>query len=337
MISMQNQMLSCFFPTTVIFIDDSVSYLNGMLSTINMQHAVPKLFSNPVEGVNFINHHPSILQRSFLAQSDEEFLDPSGLDIDVRHFHKKLLQQPDKRFQELTVVVCDYAMPQKNGLQVLQEIKNRELKTVMLTGEADETLAAEAFDRGLIDYFLRKEANHFTETLNKIVLTLQQDYIIRETGIIIDNIVLGKLPKSCALIDPAFIALFNEIKKKLQIVEYYLLDEQGSYLLLNQRGEVHFLAMLDAVGLDAFMQYAIDEQAPPSLIETLKSKQYIPFFYSEEYLSTPASDWASYLHPAQVLQGQQTYYYSLIPPKEIHHPHFNENQTYEYFLEHLLT
>jgi CheY-like chemotaxis protein len=332
--NMQNQMLSCFFPTTVIFIDDNVNYLEGMLSTLNMHNAVPKLFSNPIEAVQFINHHPSILQRTFIASAEEQRQDHARLDIDIRNFHKKILAAADTRFRELTVVVCDYAMPQKNGLQVLQEIKNRELKTVMLTGEADETLAVEAFNRGLIDHFLRKEATHFTETLNKIVLSLQQDYIIRETGLIVDNILLGKLPKVCALGDPAFIELFNDIKKKHHIIEYYLVDEQGSYLLLDQKGRMHFLAVLDAVGLDAFTQFAIDEQAPASFIEKLKTKQFIPFFYSEEDVTTKPNDWGSYLHPAQTLQGQNTYYYSLIPPSEIHDPMIKTNQTYEYFLEH---
>ena len=332
--SPQNHMLSCFFPTTVVFIDDSTSYLEGMLSIMNMQFAVPKLFSNPVEAVQFINQQPSILQRSFLAPNDEHPMDHAGLNIDVRNFHKKILRNNYQRFQELTVVVCDYAMPQKNGLQVLQEIKNRDLKTVMLTGEADETLATEAFNRGLIDYFMRKESDNFTETLNKVIFSLQKDYIIRETGLIVDNIVLGKLPKSCALADPAYIELFTQIKKKHHIIEFYLLDEHGSYLLVDQKGRVYFLAILDAVTLDALTQFAQDELAPPELIETLNTKKFIPFFYSEEDFTTPPSEWVSYLHPAKVLEGQQTYYYSLIPPNEIHHPKIKPEQTYQYFLEH---
>ncbi len=335
--STQNHMLSCFFPTTIVFIDDSMSYLEGMLSIMNLQHAIPKLFSNPVEAVKFINQHPSILQRSFLAPMDESQNDHAGLDIDIRNFHQKILKHGDRRFHEVTVVVCDYAMPQKNGLQVLQEIKNRELKTIMLTGEADETLATEAFNRGLIDYFMRKEAENFSETLNKVVFSLQKDYIVREAGLIVDNIILGKLPKSCALADPAFVELFSHVKKKHQIVEFYLLDEHGSYLLLDQKGQPYFLAILDAVALDAYTQYAMDQQAPAAFIERLNTKKFIPFFYSEEDLETPPNEWDSYLHPAEVLQGQQTYYYSIIPPKYIHQPKLLPNQTYEYFLEHAQT
>jgi CheY-like chemotaxis protein len=320
----QNQMLSCFFPTTVVFIDDNTHHLETMLSTISMQHSIPKLFSNPVEAVHFINNHPSILLRSSQTRFDNN----------IHAFHQKLLSHASQRFRELSVVVCDYAMPQKNGLEVLQDIKKRELKTIMLTGEADETIAVEAFNRGLIDHFLRKEIPNFSEVINNTILSLQQDYILRETGLIVDNIVLGKLPAGCALTDPMFMKLFNEIKRKFQIIEYYLLDEQGSYLLLNQKGQVHFLAVLDAVGLDAVTQQAIEEEAPSNIIEALTTKKFMPFFYTEEDAATPVAEWESFLYPAHLLKGQQNYYYALIPPNKIHHPKLHPNQTYEHYLEH---
>ncbi|MFA6037991.1 MAG: response regulator [Legionellales bacterium] len=320
----QNQMLSCFFPTTVVFIDDNTHHLEAMLSTINMQHAVPKLFSDPVHAVGFINHHPSILQRSSQIQYDN----------DIRSFHQKIIGHGDQRFHELTVVVCDYAMPQKNGLEVLQDIKKRELKTIMLTGEASETLAVEAFNRGLIDHFMHKETPDFTQTINNTILSLQQDYIFRETGLIVDNIILGKLPRSCALTDPMFFKLFNEVVKKCNIIEYYLLDDEGSYLMLDQKGQVFILAILEAVGLEAMAQQAIDEFAPDNIVKALESKKYMPFFYSKEDAATPATEWSNFLYPAHALKGQQTYYYSVIPHSKIHQPKIHPNQTFEHFLEH---
>ncbi|MGA2654465.1 MAG: response regulator [Gammaproteobacteria bacterium] len=320
----QNQMLSCFFPTTVVFIDDNTHHLETMLSTIDMEHSVPKLFSNPVEAVTFINNHPSILKRSSQVRFDNN----------IKNFHKKLLGHADQRFRELSVVICDYAMPQRNGLEVLQDIKNRELKTIMLTGEASESLAIEAFNRGLIDHFLRKEVPNFAEVINTTILGLQKDFIHRETGILVENIALGKLPNGCVLTDPTFMRLFNEVRRKFQIIEYYLLDEQGSYLLMNQKGQIYFLAILDAVDLDAHTQFAIEEQAPQNIIEALQTKKFMPFFYSEEDAQTPPADWATFLHPVHMLKGNDTYYYSLIPPAKIHHPKIHPNQTYEYFLEH---
>ncbi|HLF66834.1 MAG TPA: response regulator, partial [Gammaproteobacteria bacterium] len=246
---MQNQMLSCFFPTTVVFIDDNSNYLTGLLSSINMQHIVPKLFSNPIEAVQFINHQHGLLQSAIFTPLDDQPADHVGFDINIRDFHQKLLAPNKRRFNELTVVVCDYAMPQKNGLEVLQEIKNIELKTIMLTGEADELLAVAAFNRGLIDHFLCKGSSNFTQTLNNTILGLQQDYIARATGLMVSNIILGKLPHSSALADPVFIQLFESIKQKHHIVEYYLLDEQGSFLLLTLTGQAYFLAVLNTAAL----------------------------------------------------------------------------------------
>ncbi len=330
---MQSQMLSCFFPTTVVFIDDNSNYLKGLLSAVDMQHMVPKLFSNPIEAVEFINQQQSLLQTALFTPIEDQPADHVGFDINIRDFHHKLLGSDKLRFNELTVVVCDYAMPQKNGLEVLQEIKNKELKTIMLTGEADELLAVAAFNRGLIDHFLRKGSSNFTQTLNHTLLALQQDYIARSTGLMVSNIILGKLPGTSALADPVVIKLINDIREKYHIIEYYLLDEQGSYLLLTQTGQAYFLALLNTAALDSFMQFAIDEGAPHTVIDPMAARTSLPFFYSQEDFNTPPSEWAPNLYPAQVLNGLETYYYTLIPAPDIYRPIVKPEQTYQHFLE----
>jgi CheY-like chemotaxis protein len=327
---MQKTMLSCFYPTTVVFIDDKQNYLNSLVAAIDYKHIVPKLFSNPIQAVEFIKQQTPYLQHSVLTPLEEQPADHVGFDINIRDFHKKILQ--NHRFNELTVVVCDYAMPQQNGLEVLQQIKNPELKTIMLTGEADEALAVNAFNRGLIDHFIHKNIPDFSNTLNKTILSLQQEYIRRATSLMVDNIILGKMPSPCCLNDPAYIDLFKKIKAHYDIVEDYIIDENGSFLLLDAKGNAYFLVIMDEPTLESYAEFAVDSAAPEALINTLRSQEFIPFFYSEDDFNTHPNDWENYLHPAKTFEGARKYFYSLIKPNDFYKPEIVGLESYQQFL-----
>ena len=71
------------------------------------------------------------------------------------------------------LVICDWEMPELNGIQLLKKIKKhpsfQKIPFVMLTSFEDEKRYQEAIDEGALDYIL-KPANPklFKETLNKI-------------------------------------------------------------------------------------------------------------------------------------------------------------------------
>lgn len=57
------------------------------------------------------------------------------------------------------IALLDYNLPKKSGLETLQEIKRKEIKTpvVMITGQGDETVAAQLIKEGAFDYLPKRE------------------------------------------------------------------------------------------------------------------------------------------------------------------------------------
>jgi signal transduction histidine kinase len=57
------------------------------------------------------------------------------------------------------IVLLDYNLPKKNGLETLREIKKRkqEVPVVMITGQGDEVVAAELIKEGAMDYLPKRE------------------------------------------------------------------------------------------------------------------------------------------------------------------------------------
>jgi CheY-like chemotaxis protein len=78
-----------------------------------------------------------------------------------------LAQAPD--FSLTKVLVVDYAMPGKNGLEVLQDLHGLPMQRILLTGMADEQLAVKAFNEGLIEQFIQKHSAEVGQRLKHAI------------------------------------------------------------------------------------------------------------------------------------------------------------------------
>lgn len=67
------------------------------------------------------------------------------------------------------LIILDYSMPDKDGLEVLTELVNQksEIPVIMLTGEGSESVAADAMKLGALDYVIKKD-NYCELILNSI-------------------------------------------------------------------------------------------------------------------------------------------------------------------------
>ncbi len=74
---------------------------------------------------------------------------------------------------EIVFVLVDYQMPQKNGVQLIREIKdiNPKLECIMLSGQANSIQVAELEQDGLLTCFLHKPWDESTlyNVLNPIL------------------------------------------------------------------------------------------------------------------------------------------------------------------------
>lgn len=69
---------------------------------------------------------------------------------------------PDNALQKIDgdgidCVVSDYVMPEKNGLELLEEVRNHypDLPFIFFTGKGSEEIAQEAFSAGATDYIIK--------------------------------------------------------------------------------------------------------------------------------------------------------------------------------------
>jgi CheY-like chemotaxis protein len=300
----------CYFPTTVAFIDDHETFVENITNTLNLAFNYTP-FVNVAAFNNFFAKHPSQLQKNEWIQSIDDtnrYPDYSQHEVSV-NFH--LIHQQiynANRYNEISVAVVDYAMPECNGLELCQVIKknNPHVKTLLLTGEADHQTAVQAFNSNLIDKFILKSSSAgFAEALDKAIFQLAQAYFASTFESVKTNV----MGKNALLNDPAFLALFNTIYKKHHACEYYLIDPTGGYLMLNAKGEATWLVVKNEEDFKVCCELAENEDNfDQKSLKLIQEKACIPFYHGD-YLNIPMNkNWNNHLLTAEKLNLNGTLY-----------------------------
>ena len=234
------QTLACFYyPTTAVLIDDDTDFLDSLkLAVAPHFHALS--FSSPEVAELFItknnrdyknlNHHLYI---------DYETLSEIRVQIDLPTIHKNIFN-PD-RFKQAILAIIDFDMPTINGLEIARQIRAKSAtKIIMLTGEADQATAVNAFNHQEIDRFIIKNSAGYLNQLTEYFFQLQHTWFVERSQSLIDAIAGNQHPFK----DSDFIELFNQIRINYQIVEYYLIDESGTFLIERSKYFVQSIVIL---------------------------------------------------------------------------------------------
>ncbi|MEE4250776.1 MAG: response regulator [Alcanivoracaceae bacterium] len=222
------------------------------------------------------------------------------------------------RFKDISVVVVDYDMPEMNGLDFCQAIKNRRIKKVLLTGVGDEKVAVRAFNDGLIDRFLTKNDPNIAEKINQTINELQRRYF-DDISTLIQSTLDMKSPEF--LLEPEFIALFERLIKKHDIVEYYYVEDPNGFLMVSHKGALYRLVIFSEIQADEQL-FSVRRHGPPQhIINRLKSHQSIIWLWAQpdENDEPEHFDWEEYVHKAEKFQGKKAWLYALVenPPADI--------------------
>lgn len=141
---------------SIVFLDDDADYLD-MLGMVLPTHLQVELYSRPSTFLERMRDEPARWE----ADAAQHLLM-----IDRwRNGHHLLPQvlrywaNNPARYQLVQTCVVDYAMPGTDGLKVLNALLDWPGSRILLTGQADEQIAVQAFNGGLIHQFIGKQAS----------------------------------------------------------------------------------------------------------------------------------------------------------------------------------
>ncbi len=298
-----------FFPTTILLVDDNKEFLKALHLTINEEEATFYLFDNPRKILSQLN---TLNEESSMAQNITEFNEFSKISVtEKRTDFLKIINylNSKNRFEKVSTLVVDYGMPEMNGLELCSAIENPFVQKILLTGEADEKVAVEAFNQGIIDAYIRKTDSNCKFKLKEIIRKSQMKYLYRREAGLVD--ICEKSP----LNDPIFLEHFTNILDKLDISEYYSLSSRFDFLLISRTGELHILWVQDEneaysyyYEIEDFDEIEFSNELKKDMQEYKKMLCFLPM--NGEY--PEITMWPSFLQPATVIKGEKKKYLTAV-------------------------
>jgi CheY-like chemotaxis protein len=315
---MEKRMAVCFHPTTVVLIDDQRRFLRTTGSKVRARFPYRE-YDSSTDALQFFTQvykpEPFVTRCMFLQEDCPT--DEQSIDISLRLIRDEI--HNTQRYDEISVIVVDFAMPDINGIEFCRQLKkiNKTIKILMLTGEADYDIAAEAYSNKLIDKFILKSAEDRNKIVLKTIEELQHQYFEDLSRDIINTFAnRPELPATC-LTDPVFIGFFENLCKKHKVAEYYITNGSGSFLFLDKKGNQSWLAVASEQIMKDMTAIAKDSDAvvAPAILESLRNREKLVYLHTDEELRTEPTNWAPYLYPANKMEGESTYYWAYINKK----------------------
>ncbi len=324
---------TCYFPSTALFLDDSRDFLLNFVLQLD-EGVAYRIFDAPQKALDYIHHKQCALElvSQYCAKKHTEVkiypLTHHTLNSELAAIHAEVYNP--HRFAEISVVVVDYAMPGMDGLEFCRRIENNNIKKILLTGQADEQLAIAAFHEGLIHRYIKKSDVHAAELITKSIYELQGQYFQAMSDMVVR--LLSVSPPRC-LQDRTFVLFFNEFRKKHGIIEYYLLDEAGSFFMLDEDANVSFLIIKRPEDLQSHQEFAKSQGANADLLVALIRGKKIPGFWQT---NGSWDDWLQCLVPAERLVADtETFYYAFLSGKTVTSARQQKILSYHRYLEEL--
>jgi len=303
---------TCYFPSTVVFVDDSREFLMNFTLQLDDDLAY-RIFDSPYEALDAI-YTQKKQSEHFSQRCMTEYLDSNNwpmtnqtVNVDLAAIHYEVYNP--QRFGEISVVVVDYAMPGMNGLEFCRRIENDSIKKILLTGQADEKTAIEAFNAGIIHRFIQKGDPNVTQNIMTSIHQLQRHYFQNMSDMVVRMLSVNS--PNC-LQDEKFAEFFRQLRADNNIVEFYLTENSGSFLMLDADGNLSYLIMKHQNDLKLHYDLALDNKAPQDVLDVLKTGAKIPCFWQSEGYHSEWTDWSTCLVPAHKLVCDDTYYYAYL-------------------------
>lgn len=319
----------CFHPTTIMCVDDDPKIHEFITPNVINTNAT-KIFNNAEKALAYINNEyksDSFLKRC-ISLTDTEVRGQRVAQLNIENIHKEIYSL--QRFKQISVLILDYAMAEMHGIEFAKQLKSKDIKIIMLTGEVDYQIALEAFNEQLIHKFIKKNDANLFQILIGAIEELQKDYFIEHSNPAINILTGNDNPNAEIFFDHHYADLVKATIKQNKIYEYYLIDAYGSYLMLDRRAHPSWLLLRSTQDFDLMLDYALQNKAPETVITALKNREKMLFLGAKE---NSKLDWDKLLHPVQALDDNKKYFYAYITQADFYYVDQAKIVAFEKFID----
>jgi CheY-like chemotaxis protein len=295
-----------------VLVDDSPSFIHSL--RYQLGPGFPSIgFSDTGAAIAWLRQHGAArgaMAGLLSASVDTYTLSPQPYNIALHVEEVCGIRTQPQRFMTPSVLVVDYSMPGMSGIEFCEAVRDLPCRKILLTGVADERVAIEAFNRGLIDRYVRKSDAQALDRLEAELTQLQEGYFLAQSEALR---MLLSLHDYSFVNDPAICGLVRELGAHHKIVEHYLYKTPPGFLMYDRDARPWLLAVETEQSMNAHYEIALDGGAPPSLLEALEQRRVVPNFSDGDgmYSKVAHKEWHRFTSPALTCHGRELYYWAM--------------------------
>lgn len=266
-----------FHPLSVVFVDDNADFLSG-LRGIFRDRILNRFFTDPRAALAYVSSRRRELPGLLLSGTDYSEIEKGG--------GNALGNDPledDSRFEEIAAVVVDYEMPEIDGIRFLSSIHDAACTKILLTGVAGDREAVDAFNAGLIDFYLRKTDADMPAKLAGILAEAKKKHCRLRGQVGVHDV-------GSTYCDARVIRLLDDLAAREGYVEYYWRPAQNAVLMLDAQGRAGVFVAWDEDEWAFQCDTVVDAGGPDWLREGMEQRRVMPLFWPYEAYRAGLSD-----------------------------------------------
>jgi CheY-like chemotaxis protein len=247
-----------------IFLDDDASYLDTLASILPKEWPI-RLFTNANQCLSYIQAQNTAWDTDMQAHQTliNGWRSNGSLIPPILEYWRS----SELRYGLTNICVVDFSMPAMNGLNFLQLLPGWLSHRVLLTGKADEHIAVDAFNDGLIDRFIPKQTQQIGRHLVKLLTGLVNQPMAFYDGIWSSAL---KQDQYAILQESTVSHALKEIVEEKQWVEYFVIPQPFGILALDHFARVHWLQLELMKDLPALADLAQSTGESLEIVESIR-------------------------------------------------------------------
>ncbi len=311
----KNVFSACYYPTTIFLIDNDNNFLENFSASLSL-YFLTDYSSNVFKSLKIIQENDSKHSKDLSSLHNKLFSKNDDL-IAESHYLSNLSSvskyiRENIRFNQISTVIVDYSMPSMDGIEFCRELKYLPIKKIMLTGIADQELAINAFNEGIIDGFIQKDSKDMFNKICNLIDKLAKEYF-QKVNKVVPNLLLSQSKNKYQ----EYIKIISDIINFHKVKEYYQFDEKGSFIFFSEKSQAICFIIIEKKQIDEYYEIALHSGAEFSVISAIKKYQKIPLLINEEDHRKSVLEWDNLLQPLKKFKSISDFYYLLINGKQI--------------------
>jgi CheY-like chemotaxis protein len=310
------------FPGSVAVLDDDVAYLESLALALPSKHQIVSYSRQQACIHRILAERPAW---HVLLQEKHGWINHwrEGRSLLASILASTIATRP--AYDLVKVLVVDYAMPGKNGLQVMQELPDCAAGRILLTGQADAHIAVTAFNAHLIEQFIPKQSDGIGQRISSAM-----DHMLIDVDI-------KKFDFWQAIFNAAQLSLLKQLSFDNQLhkllctrwVEYAVLSEPFGVLGFDDQGQAGWLQLETDDSLKETAEMALAQDVPRDLVAQMLRGDILLGLELRQALGLAQIELTS---PAVKMHGNPTVYAAWFDlPKSCSRP---ASDSYANFLQH---